>query len=75
MKEVIDKIENDLDMVMSSLQNEFNAIDVRIANLNADFFSGIMKEVIKSEIGDKEEVFKQYFDENFSQLKMQLHHS
>ena len=70
MKEVIDKIENDLDMVMSSLQNEFNAIDVRIANLNADFFSGIMKEVIKSEIGDKEEVFKQYFDENFSQLKM-----
>lgn len=70
MKEVIDKIENDLDMVMSSLQNEFNAIDVRIENLNADFFSGIMKEVIKSEIGDKEEVFKQYFDENFSQLKM-----
>ena len=57
-------------MVMSSLQNEFNAIDVRIENLNADFFSGIMKEVIKSEIGDKEEVFKQYFDENFSQLKM-----
>ena len=69
IQSTVNKLEQDLDIVLDLLQTEMATITNNLNDLNEGFFEGILNKVLSEVLSAKENEFKEYFDLNFQKIE------